>query len=100
MAQHEKEAIPQIQHYLKFFNTRLTPISNVSNDYNSALKYLSDWNILGIAISGDVNLEFGFKIDTFYLNIDAIENLNIKEIHNEKDYLVLFSNIDLEGDFC
>ncbi len=96
MAQHEKEAIPQIQHYLKFFNTRLTPISNVSNDYNDALKYLSDWNILGIAISGDVNLEFGFKIDTFYLNIDTIENLNIKEIHNERDYLVLFSNIDLE----
>lgn len=96
ISQHEKEAIPQIEHYLTFFNEKLTPIKNINSQYKKALEYLSDWNVLGLAISGDVLAEYSSKIDTFCLKIDAIENLNITEIHSEEDYENLFNNINLE----
>ena len=96
LSQHEKEAIPQIQHYLSFFNLKMTPSKTINKAYEKALNYMSDWSILGVAVSGDVNIEFGSKIDTFCLKIDSIENLNIREIHNENDYDALFSNINLE----
>lgn len=94
--QHEKEAVPEIKHYLSCFITNTYKESSIDNTLEEALKYMSDWNIVGIAISGDVCVDYGFKIDTFYVNIDKIVDLNISELHDEEDYIALFENVNLE----
>lgn len=43
-----------------------------------------------------MDIEYGYRIDTFYIQIDKIIDMNINEIHNEKDYLALFDNLNLE----
>lgn len=97
IAQHEKEAIPQIKHYLNcFMPGTLESYGVISPEINKALINLRSWNILGIAISGDMDIEYGYRIDTFYIQIDKIIDMNINEIHNEKDYLALFDNLNLE----
>ena len=97
ISQHEKEAIPQIKHYLScFMPGTLESFGNISADINRAIIKLKSWNILGLAVSGDMDIEYGSRIDTFYVQLDKIVDLNINEIHNEDEYLALFDNINLE----
>lgn len=97
ISQHEKEAIPQIKHYLScFIPGTLESYGVISSDINDALIELRSWNILGLAISGDTNIEFGYRIDTFCVQIDKPVDMNINELLNENDYLALFENINLE----
>lgn len=97
VSQHEKEAIPQIKHYLScFMPGTLESYGVFSPDINRALINLKNWHILGIAVSGDLGIEYGSRIDTFYIQLDKIVDMNINEIHNEDDYLALFDNLNLE----
>lgn len=97
ISKHEKEAIPEIKHYLSCFIPRTLETYGVyDTDVNNALNELKKWNILGIAISGDIEVEYSYRIDTFGIKIDTIEDMNINEIHNEDDYLALFENLNLE----
>ncbi len=98
ISQHEKEAIPQIKHYINCFKKgKLSEFGIYNQKIDDAIEYLKTWNILGIAVSGNVLTEYAYLIDTFYLKIDGeIVNLNIKEIHNEEEYCALFQNVDLE----
>lgn len=100
LADHVKQAIPEIRHYLSCFlkgylsNFGLTSLE--SKRVNTAIENLKDWNILGLAISGDIEKEFAHKIDTFAIQLDAIKDMNITEIHDEEDYLGLFKNFNVE----
>lgn len=97
VSQHEKEAIPQIKHYLNcFMPGTLESFGVISPEINKAIINLKTWNILGLAISGDMAVEYGYRIDTFYIQIDKIVDMGINEIHNENDYLALFNNLNLE----
>ncbi|MEG1009521.1 MAG: N-6 DNA methylase [Clostridia bacterium] len=97
ISKHKKDAIPEISHYLNCFNKKTyQDMGIIDEKINEAIDNLKKWNILGLAVSGDVETEYGYLIDTFYLKIDEIINLNIKEIHNEEEYMNLFENIDLE----
>lgn len=97
ISQHEKEAVPQIKHYLScFMPGTLESYGCISQDINRALIRLKNWNILGLAVSGDMGVEYGSRIDTFYIQLDKIVDMCINEIHNEDDYLALFDNLNLE----
>lgn len=97
VSKHEKEAVPQIKHYLScFMPGTLESYGCISQAINRALIKLKNWNILGLAISGDMGTEYGSRIDTFYIQLDKIVDMNINEIHNEDDYLALFDNLNLE----
>ncbi len=97
IGQHEKEAIPQIKHYLSCFTPgTLETFGVYDKEVNNALNELKKWNILGIAVSGDVSMEYSYRIDTFGIKIDTIVDMNISEIHSEDDYLALFENLNLE----
>lgn len=97
IGQHEKEAIPQIKHYLScFIPGTLQSFGIYDAEVNNALNELKKWNILGLAVSGDVAMEYSYRIDTFGIKIDTIVDMNINEIHSEDDYLALFENLNLE----
>lgn len=97
IGQHEKEAIPQIKHYLScFIPGTLQSFGIYDVKVNNALNELKKWNILGLAVSGDVCMEYSYRIDTFGIKIDTIADMNINEIHSEDDYLALFENLNLE----
>lgn len=97
ISQHEKEAVPEIKHYLScFMPGTLETFGVYDNKVNEAINELKKWNILGIAISGDVSMEYSYRIDTFGIKIDTIADMNINEIHNEEEYLALFENLNLE----
>lgn len=97
IGQHEKEAIPQTKHYLScFMPGTLQSFGIYDTEVNNALNELKKWNILGIAVSGDVSVEYSYRIDTYGIKIDTIVDMNINEIHNEDDYLALFENLNLE----
>lgn len=97
IGQHEKEAIPQIKHYLScFIPGTLQSFGIYNTEVNNALNELKKWNILGIAVSGDISMEYSYRIDTFGIKIDTIVDMNISEIHSEDDYLALFENLNLE----
>ena len=97
IGQHEKEAIPQIKHYLScFIPGTLQSFGIYDVKVNNALNELKKWNILGLAVSGDVCVEYSYRIDTFGIKIDTIVDMNINEIHSEDDYLALFENLNLE----
>lgn len=59
-------------------------------------KYLSDFRIIGIAFSGDINDTLNHLINTFIIQDDKIKDISILEFLNEEDYLALFENLDLE----
>lgn len=97
ISQHEKEAIPQIKHYLScFIPGTLESYGVISKEINEALIELKNWNILGLAISGDMCIEFGYRIDTFCIQIDKPVDMNINELLDENSYLALFDNLNLE----
>ncbi len=82
-------AIDGIKHYLKFFN-------NNNNIPEITKRYLTDFKIIGIAFSGNINDKLNRLITTFIIKNSKIENINIQELLNENDYLSLFENLDLE----
>lgn len=84
-------AVDGIKHYLKFFlKNKLMSLSETSQ------KYLSDFRIIGIAFSGDINDTLNHLINTFIIQDDKIKDISILEFLNEEDYLALFENLDLE----
>ncbi|MDA8576142.1 N-6 DNA methylase [Candidatus Marinamargulisbacteria bacterium] len=87
----DKFAVDGILHYLNFFLS-----NSISNYLEPTQKYLKDWNIVGIAFSGDIKDKYNHLISTFIIIDNKIEEQNIKEILNESDYLSLFENLDLE----
>lgn len=68
-------------------------------------EYFYDWDILGIAISGDLENEYNHRISTFAIiserrkdvMIQKIQELkHVEELMNENDYINLFRNLDEE----
>lgn len=97
ISQHEKEAIPQIKHYLScFIPGTIESYGIISKEINESLIELRNWNILGLAISGDTEVDYGSRIDTFCIQIDKPIDMNINELLNEDDYIALFENLNLE----
>lgn len=84
-------AVDGIRHYLSFF----TP-DKLQTKKLTTQKYLSNWNFVGIAFSGDIHDKYNHLISTFIVNKKGIIDLEINEILDEEDYLALFENIDLE----
>lgn len=86
-------AVDGIKHYLSFFTK-----SNIKKQKPSVQNFFKDWKYIGIAFSGDINSEYGHfhLLDTFRIDGDVITNIDTSSILDEKDYLSLFENIDLE----
>ncbi len=84
-------AVDGIKHYLKFFLTE-----NISKLSQTTQKYLKGFKIIGIAFSGDIDDELNHLISTFIIQDDKIIDINIGEFLNERDYISLFENLDLE----
>jgi len=83
-------AVDGVIHYLKFFNgEKLKPKETTA-------KYLHDWSIIGIAVSGDISDKYNHLISTFIISDNKISEIQIKELLNEQDYLSFFQNIDIE----
>ncbi len=59
-------------------------------------RYFTNFKIIGIAFSGNINDKLNRLITTFIIKNSKIENINIQEFLNENDYLSLFENLDLE----
>jgi len=81
----------------------LDQFTNIDENYLS--EYFNNWNILGLAISGDLEDDYNHKITTFAILkdrqktsfIQKIEELeNIDKLMNEEEYISLFKNIDEE----
>ena len=59
ISQHEKDAVPEIKHYLScFMPGTLETFGVYDSKVNEAINELKKWNILGIAVSGDVSIEY------------------------------------------
>ena len=84
-------AVDGIKHYLSFFTTE-----KLSKNEESIRVYFNDWKIIGIALSGDINTEYSYRLDTFVVENNAVIDINKKEILDEQDYLAFFENVDLE----
>lgn len=87
----EHFAVDGVKHYLSFFTE-----NSISIMTEPIRKYLKSWNIVGIAVSGDILDEYNCIISTFVVNKNEIKDVEIKEILNEEDYLSLFQNVDME----
>jgi hypothetical protein len=84
-------AVDGIKHYLKFFlQENMLKLSETNQ------KYIKDFKIIGIAFSGDIDDELNHLISTFIIQDNKIIDINIEEFLNEKDYISLFENLDLE----
>ena len=88
----EKGAISGIKWYLsRFFNSNLT----------SQLKtFFDNWKILGIAVSGDLSLEYQHKFNCY--TIDAkqekiVSLVQVTSFMTEEQFLALFNSLDEEN---
>ena len=86
-------AVDGILHYLSFFTKK-----HFKKQEQTTQNYFKNWKILGLAISGDIESGYNHLIHSF---IVKNENGKIQDIHNnnilnEKDYLALFDNINIE----
>ncbi len=82
-------AVDGVKHYLSFFLS-----DNIKKD--TTKKYFTNWSIVGIAFSGDINDEYEYLISTFVITNGVIKDIENKEILDEEDYIAFFENIDLE----
>ncbi|MEG2922803.1 MAG: N-6 DNA methylase [Malacoplasma sp.] len=97
ISQHKKEAIPQIKHYINCFEEKyMSQFTKIDDALKDSFMAMKKWNIVGIAVSGNVKEDSMHLIDTYYLNEENIDDLSICEIHDEDEYLALFNNIDME----
>lgn len=84
-------AVDGIKHYLTFFTA-----NKLQHTKTTTAKYLTDWNVVGIAFSGDINDKYNHLISTFIVKKNEIIDFEISEILDEEDYFAFFENIDLE----
>ena len=84
-------AVDGIKHYLTFFTS-----NKLQQTKTTTSKYLTDWNVVGIAFSGDVNDKYNHLVSTFVVKKNEIIDFEITEILDEEDYFAFFENIDLE----
>jgi len=86
-----KYAVDGVLHYLSFFTT-----SSLKQEINITQRYLVDWKVIGIAVSGDITDSYNHRLDTFIIRDESISKINEKSILDEDDYVALFESIDLE----
>lgn len=84
-------AVDGILHYLSFFTE-----AGLKNTSDTTRKYLADWSIIGIAVSGDIADEYNHLISTYTVRKESIADIKVKEIYGEEEYVSIFENIDLE----
>jgi len=87
----EKGAISGIQWYLgRFFNTNLS----------TQLKgFFDTWKILGIAVSGDLSLDYQHKFNCYTINVQTEKTIVLNQVTNfmtEEQFLALFNSLDEE----
>jgi type I restriction-modification system DNA methylase subunit len=87
----EKGAISGVKWYLsRFFNTNLS----------SKLKGLFDsWKILGIAVSGDLSLDYQHKFNCYTISSTEEKIIALNQVTNfmtEEQFLALFNSLDEE----
>lgn len=87
----ENYAVDGIKHYLSFFKD-----SNINNLSEPTNKYLTNWKIVGIAVSGNVLDEYNHIISTFIITKNEIKDIETKEVLSEEDYISFFENVDME----
>ena len=84
----EKGAVSGIRWYLsRFFNKNLK---------NTLKNYFNDWKILGIAVSGDLSLEYQHKFNCYTIDTkrEKIVSLNqVTSFMTEEQFLALFNSI-------
>ncbi len=87
----EKGAVSGIKWYLsRFFNSSLKSILK---------NYFNDWKILGIAVSGDLLLEYQHKFNCYTIDskLEKIVSLNqVTNFMTEEQFLALFNSLDEE----
>jgi hypothetical protein len=88
----EKGAVSGIKWYLsRFFNSN---IKNVLKDY------FNDWKILGIAVSGDLLIEYQHKFNCFTIDTKQEKIVPLNQVANfmtEEQFLALFNSLDEEA---
>jgi len=87
----EKGAVSGIKWYLsRFFNSNLNP----------KLKgYFDTWKIIGIAVSGDLSIEYQHKFNCFTLDTKTEKIIALSQVTNfmnEEQFLALFNSLDEE----
>jgi len=87
----EKGAISGIQWYLsRFFNANLS----------TQLKgFFDNWKILGIAVSGDLSLDYQHKFNCYTINVQTEKIIVLNQVANfmtEEQFLALFNSLDEE----
>lgn len=87
----QKFAVDGIKHYLKFFTKNF-----LEKEKQTIQNYFKNWKFVGLAISGNIEEEYSHKISSFIIKKNKIENINNNNILNEKEYLALFENINIE----
>lgn len=88
-----KYAVDGVIWYLKFFTNKylsdkLRPIFS---------EYFNDWEVVGIASSGNINDKYNHKISTFRVLKNDIVDCKRSKILDESDYLSMFRNLDNEA---
>lgn len=87
----EKGAVSGIKWYLsRFFN------SNLNNKLKS---YFDTWKIIGIAVSGDLSVEYQHKFNCFTLDTKTEKIIALSQVTsfmNEEQFLALFNSLDEE----
>ncbi|MCL1808446.1 MAG: SAM-dependent methyltransferase [Clostridiales bacterium] len=86
----KKYAVCGIKHYLSRFTA-----SSLSSSTQAG--YFSQWKIVGIAVSGNIEDDYNHRVSTFLIVNGVIEEQkSITDILCEIDYINLFENIDEE----
>lgn len=88
-SQRAKYAVDGIKHYLSFFSR-----DKLEETKKGLSDHFKGWTIIGLAISGDIQNSHQF--DSFLLDGDGVNNLEIKEFLHEREYINLRSNVEIE----
>ncbi len=87
----EKGAVSGVKWYLsRFFNSNLK--SSVKN-------YFNDWKILGIAVSGDLLIEYQHKFNCYTIDSKQEKIVSLSQVTNfmtQEQFLALFNSLDEE----
>lgn len=87
----EKGAVSGIKWYLsRFFNKNLK---------NTLKNYFNDWKILGIAVSGDLSLEYQHKFNCYTIDTKQEKIVSLSQVTSfmtEEQFLALFNSLDEE----
>ena len=87
----EKGAISGIHWYLsRFYNSNLIP---------QLKNFFDNWKILGIAVSGDLSLDYQHKFNCYTINLQTEKVVALIQVANfmtEEQFLALFNSLDEE----